>query len=102
MIVPVTFTGSVVVVACFLSPELGWANASGAISEQPSITISFFIVRLLLLMVVLSRQSLDVTSIQQEPLHAFPTAHFRALVGLSRRSTCYRELRSQSVTCYSI
>ena len=51
MIVPVTFTGSVVVVPCFLSIELGWANASGAISKQPSVTISFFIVRLLLLMV---------------------------------------------------
>jgi hypothetical protein len=51
MIVPVTFTGSVVVVPCFFSVELGWANASGAISKQPSVTISFFMVRLLLLMV---------------------------------------------------
>jgi len=50
-VVPVTFTGSVVLAACFLSVELGWANASGAISKQPSITISFFMVRLLLLMV---------------------------------------------------
>ena len=78
MVVPVTFTGSVVVVPCFLSVELGWANASGVISKQPSVTISFFMFRLLLLMVVLSRQSLDLTSIQQEPLHAFPTAHFRS------------------------
>src|SRR4029077_19363388 len=51
MIVPIMFTGSVVVVPCFLSVELGWADASSAISTQPSVTISFFIVRLLLLMV---------------------------------------------------
>src|SRR5206468_9992855 len=36
----------------------------------------FFHVRLLLLMVCSAEKSLDVASIQQEPLHAFPTAHF--------------------------
>src|SRR5215471_5100488 len=43
MIDPVTSIGSVVVVSCFfLSVEFGWANASGAISKQPSVTIIFF------------------------------------------------------------
>src|SRR5262249_13888897 len=41
MIVPVTSIGSVVVAPCFLSVELGWANASWAISRQPSVTITF-------------------------------------------------------------
>jgi hypothetical protein len=40
----------VVVVPCFLSVELGWANASGAISKQPSVIIIFLMFRLLLLM----------------------------------------------------
>src|SRR5439155_11007765 len=42
MLVPVTCTGSVVVVPCFLSVALGWANASSAISTQPSVSIIFF------------------------------------------------------------
>jgi hypothetical protein len=42
MIAPVTSTGSVVVAPCFLSVELGWANASGAINKQPSVTIILF------------------------------------------------------------
>src|SRR6266481_2575020 len=77
MIVPVTFIGSVVVVPCLLFVEPGWANASGAITIQPSVTINFFIFASYLLMHVLLGEFLEIVRMEQEPLRAFPAAHFR-------------------------
>jgi hypothetical protein len=60
MIVPVTFTGSAVVVARFLLVEPVWANASGAISTQTSVTISFFMLASSLLMHILTGKLLKL------------------------------------------
>ena len=76
MIVPVTYTGSVVVVPCFLSVALGWANASSAISTQPSVSIIFFMFVSFLLMHFLLSKLLESVRMEQEPLRVFPTAHF--------------------------
>src|SRR5437763_13942816 len=48
-----------------------WGNHQAAEREN-----YFLHVRLLLLWFLLPRESLDMASIQQEPLRAFPTAHF--------------------------
>ena len=85
MIVPVTFTGSVVVVPCFLSVELGWANASGAISKQPRVTITFFIVRLPLLMVC---SAAGVSGCDDHPTRATSCVSHSPLFAALARSKC--------------
>jgi hypothetical protein len=71
-----------VVVFCFLSVDLGWANASGAITKQPSVTIIFFMFVSYVNDVLLGKR-LERVRMEQEPLRAFPTTHF-ARVGKAK------------------
>src|SRR2546430_14513985 len=72
MIVPVTVIGSVVVSPCRLLFELVCANASGAISRQTRVTIVFFMMPPLN---VLLRKFLELVWIKQEPVRVFAIGH---------------------------
>jgi hypothetical protein len=93
MIDPVTSIGSVVVVPCFLSVGFGCANASGAISKQPSVTIFFFISPPVVDIFLLTN-FLDPPIIQQEPLREFPAAHFPSVLARSGDREQYHWIRA--------
>jgi len=94
MIVPVTVIGSAVVDPWRLPFELVCANASGAISRQTRVTIVFFMMPPLN---VLLRKFLAPVRIEQEPLRVFAIDHLdlvRSAACGSKRATIYRSLKS--------